>query len=333
MNKTKAVVVLFGLGFVAYLFNEIGSAAVFERLSSMGWKSVLVFLPFLLCNYIDTWAWIFTFPPPFSRYSLSFASVFWLRLCGEAVNNFTATAHVGGDVTRVYCLRNMGVPMTQGTVSVVMDKAALIISEILFIYTGVFMLLAKIDWPAWLKWTVASSLILALAAIYGVLALVHRGVFSKIVETVYHRWKWERVLKFYEKVKHLDAHLAQFYRDHGREFVRSNVWHYIGWLAGALETWTLLYLLGIEADLFDALMIESLMTLVKGLGFFIVGSLGIQEGGSVFLFHLLDMGHGAGLAFSLLKRAREIFYGLAGWIAFSVLFSGAGVRESQAPLS
>jgi putative membrane protein len=333
MNKTKISIVLVGLAFIVYLFSEIGVAAVWERLSALGWNSVLIFLPYLLCNYIDTWAWIFTFPPPFSKYAVSFASVFWLRLCGEAVNNFTATAHVGGDFTRVYCLKYMGVPMTQGVVSVVMDKAALIISEILFIYTAILLLLIKMDWPASLKWAIASSLILVLIAIYGVLALVHKGIFSKIVEAIYSKWRWDKILKFYEGVKHLDLYLAQFYRDHWREFVRSNVWHYVGWLAGALETWTLLYLLNIKAGFVDALMIEGLMTLVKGLGFFIVGSLGIQEGGSVFLFHLLDLGLGTGLAFSMLKRTREIFYGLAGWIVFSVQFSGAKARESQAPLS
>lgn len=331
MSKTKLIVVLFGLGLIAYLFAKIGISAVFAQLSLLGWKAFLVVIPFLLINYIDTWAWIFTFPPPFSQHNISFLKVFYLRLWGEAINNFTATAHIGGDVTRIYCLKSLGMPMTQGTVSVVMDKAALIISEILFIYTGILLLLAKIEWPASVKWGVAFLLILVLLAIYIILAMVHKGVFSRVVEMVYSRWKWERILQFYEKMKHLDLHLAQFYKNHRREFIHSNVWHYLGWLAGAVESWLMLWLLGINVGAVDAVMIEALMILVKGVGFFVIGSLGIQEGGSVFLFHLLDMGQGTGLAFSLLKRIRELFYGLVGWIIFSTQPSTA--QEPQTPLS
>lgn len=333
MSKTKAVIILLGLGLIAYLFHEIGLETVFEQLSSLGWKALLVFLPFLLINCIDTWAWILTFPPPFSKHAISFLKVFWLRLWGEAINNFTATAHIGGDVTRIYCLKSLGVPMTQGTVSVIMDKAALIISEILFIYTGILLALMKIDLPWWAKWGVAFTLILALLSIYGILALVHKGVLSKIVEMIYSRWQWKRILQLFEKIKHLDLHLTQFYKNHPNEFIRSNIWHYAGWIAGALETWVILWVMGTNIGIVEAVMIESLMTLVKGLGFFIVGSLGIQEGGAVFLFHLLNMGQDTGLAFSLLKRSREIFYGLVGWIIYSLQVSPVETKAHQTPLS
>ena len=325
------VVVLLGLGLLAYLFSKIGISAVFAQLSSLGWKAFLVVMPFLLINYIDTWAWIFTFPPPFSKHNISFLKVFWLRLWGEAINNFTATAHVGGDVARIYCLKSLGMPATQGTVSVVMDKAAMIISEILFIYLGILLLLVKIEWPLSVKWGVAFMLVLVLLSIYIILALMHKGIFSKVVEMAYGKWKWKRLLQLHEKVQHIDLHLAKFYKYHRAEFVYSNFWHFLGWIAGAVETWLMLWLLGINVGVVDAIMIEALMTLVKGLGFFIIGSLGIQEGGSVFLFHLLDMGQGTGLAFSLLKRIRELFYGLVGWIVFST--QPAIIPKPQTPLS
>lgn len=326
MNKTKTLIVFFGLGLIVYLFKQIGFEAVFAQLSALGWKAFLVFIPFLLINCIDAWAWILTFPPPFSKHAISFLKIFWLRLWGEAVNNFTATAHIGGDVTRIYCLKSLGVPMTQGTVSVIMDKAALIISEILFIYTAILLALMKIDLPWWAKWGVSFTLILVLLSIYAVLALVHKGIFSKIVEMIYSRWQWQSILKLFEKIKHLDLHLTQFYKNHPHEFIRCNIWHYAGWAAGALETWVILWVMGMNVGIVEAIMIEGLMTLAKGLGFFIVGSLGIQEGGAVFLFHLLNMGQDTGLAFSLLKRSREIFYGIVGWLVFTLRFAPAETK-------
>lgn len=326
MSKTKLIIVLLGLGLTAYLFNKIGIFAIFEQISLLGWKAFLVVVPFLLRNYIDTWGWVCTFPPPFPKDTLSFLKIFWLRIWGEAVSNYTATTFVGGDATRIYCLKHMGVSTTQGSVSVVMDKAAMMISGIFFIYTAILLLLLKTEWSSWVKWDVAFLLFLMSFGIYGILALVHKGVFSKVVETIYNRWKWKMILQLYEKVKHLDLHLAQFYKNHRREFIRSNIWHYIGWLTGALEAWLMLWLLGVNINVVDALIVEGLTFLIKVPGFFIVGGLGIQEAGLVFLFHLLDMGQGTGLAFSLLKRFREAFFGLAGWIVFSLNFFTAKPR-------
>lgn len=333
MNKTKAIVFLFGLGLLAYLFSKIGVDAVLVQLSPLGWKIPLVVIPHLLVTYTDIWAWVFTFPPPFSKHNISFLKLYWLHILGDAVNNFTVTAHIGGDVTRIYYLKKMGVSMTHGTVSVVMDKAAMIITEILFIYTGVLLLLVKTEWSPWVKWGVLFMLVLVLLTIYGILALVHKGILSKVVEKIYTRWKWNRILQLYEKVKHLDLHLTQFYTNHRRGFIRSNLWHYLGWLAGSVETWVIMWLLGVQVSVIDAVMIEGLMTLVKGLGFFIVGSLGVQEGGLVFFFDLLDMGQGTGLSFSLLKRVREAFYAAVAWIAFSLQSHTVKTGEPQTPLS
>ena len=74
-------------------------------------------------------------------------------------------------------------------------------------------------------------------------------------------------------------------------------------------------------------MIESLISLAKGLGFLIPGSLGVLEGGSVLLFQALGLGPGLGLAFSLLKRTREIFFGMLGWVVLSTQFTSMKFRK------
>jgi len=319
-----------GLAIVVYLFNSIGWAEVSDHLIALGWLAPLIFLPSLLINYINTWAWVFTFPPPFSKYQLPFSRLFWIRICGDFINNFTPTAHVGGDLTRVWCLKKYNVSSTIAFVTAIMDKAALIITEILFIYTGIFLLLARVDWPITSRIWVGSSLLLALGAIYGVAGAVHKGFFSKISGTLSRSIRWRALWRFHGKVKHLDTHLTQFYRNHHKEFLRSNVLHFVAWVVGALETWAMLYLLGKPVGIVDAVIIEALITLAKGLGFLIPASLGVFEAGSVIFFQLLDLGQGLGLAFSLLKRARELFIGGLAWVVFSIQYSSVKkLREPQ----
>ncbi|MFQ5451567.1 MAG: flippase-like domain-containing protein [Nitrospinaceae bacterium] len=329
MKTGKVLLFFLGLGIIALLFYKIGFTEIEKQFSDLGWKVLYIFLPFFLIGYIGTWAWIYTFPPPFSKYKISFSKLFWLRVVGEAVNNFTSTAHVGGDLTRVLFLKKLGVPTTKGMVAVIMDKVALIITEVFFIFTGILLLLVKMDWPAWVKGGVASSFLLAGLFIYGILLMVRKGVFSKMSGSLQRRWDWKWLDQIHEKIKHLDHHLSHFYRHHRREFISSNVLHYVSWILGALETWTILYVLGLRVGLVDAIMIEALVTLVKGLGFFIVGSLGVLEGGTVFLFQILNIGEGTGLAFTLLKRAREMAFGALSWLVFSIQLAGLKPRGTQ----
>ena len=322
---------IIGLGIVVYLFYSIGWAEIYDHLSTLGWFIPLVFLPYFFTNIINTYAWISSFPPPFSKYNLKFFQVYWIRICGESINNFTPTAQVGGEVSRVLFLKKFAVPSTTGMVTVIMDKAALVISQILFIYTGLFMLLAEVDWSFTIKMLIGSTLILALIVIYGILLAVHKGFFSKISLSINSRFRWPALRRLHKKIKTLDHHLMQFYFNHHKEFIRSNYLHYIGWIVGALETWTLLYLLGKPVGIADAIMIEALVGFAKGIGFLIPGSLGIMEGGSVFLFQTLGLGSGLGLAFTLLKRARELVFGGLGWMV--LYFQFPSLKNEKLPPS
>ncbi|MDP3981534.1 MAG: flippase-like domain-containing protein [Chlamydiota bacterium] len=314
MNKTKIIFLFLGLGAIAYLFYHVGLSSIADYLYRLGWKSWLIFIPFFIINYIDTWAWYFTFTPMFPSHCISFSNIFWLRICGEAVNNFTPTAHIGGDVTRVICLKRMGIAKSVGLVSVMMDKAALIISEIIFVYTGLFLLLTHMESSFRMKLWIGLSFPIILFLLYVLILAVRMGLLSQLSDRLKVRFNRDWFNQLHHKIQKLDQHLHQFLHHQRRAFLWSTLLHYIGWLVGTFETWIMLYCIGIHVNLLDAMMIEALIILVKGLGFFMIGSLGIQEGGAVIFFKILALGQGAGLAFSLLKRARELFFGLLGWI-------------------
>jgi len=320
MSITRVLLGLLGLGAGLYLYQTIGWGEIVAPLTHIGFEAGYIFLPFFLTNYVNTWAWVSTFPPPFSKYRLSFSRLYWLRICGESVNNFMPTAHIGGDVTRVLYLKKMDVPATTGLVTVIMDKAALVITEILFIFTGIFLLLMEAGWSSTLTVWAAPALLIAGIIIYLLLAALHKGLLSRCIGFLDRKLAWPAVGRLLEKVRHLDNHLAQFYHNHHSEFLRSNGLHYLGWVMGAAETWVMMYLLGHPIGILDAVMIEALIALVKGLGFFIPGSLGVLEGGSILLFQTLDFGQGLGLTFSLLKRAREIVIAMIGWLFLSTAF-------------
>ncbi|MEE9124700.1 MAG: hypothetical protein V3U14_09470, partial [candidate division NC10 bacterium] len=100
-----------------------------------------------------------------------------------------------------------------------------------------------------------------------------------------------------------------------------------GWLTTILETYVFLWALGTPVDLVTAIVIQALVLGVKAAAFFITVSLGSHEGGNLLIFLGLGMSGEVAMAYSLLRRARQvtfIFIGLAVLTRF-------GLGELKAP--
>jgi len=316
MKLKKLLPLGFGIFLLFYLFKKIGFHDIWQPIEMIGWKVPLIFIPFFFINLVDTIAWIYAFKPPFSQYSLSWIQIYWLRICGEATNNFTPTAQVGGEVVRLVYLKKLGLSTTASALSIAMDKIILIISEILFIFTGFVFFILYQPSTHWMNLFISVSLILGLSLIVLLMWMLHKRILSRISHQISKRITFNYMQKLHVKITQLDDQLSEFISLHKKEFFYSNVWHYAGWVLGTFETWLILYLMGIPVTLPQALIIESLFGLIKGIGFFVVGSLGISEGGSMLLFQIFGLGTAHGLVYALLKRTREIFFAIIGWIVF-----------------
>jgi uncharacterized membrane protein YbhN (UPF0104 family) len=78
-------------------------------------------------------------------------------------------------------------------------------------------------------------------------------------------------------------------------------------------------LVGHPVDLTDALVLESLGQLVRSVGFALPGGLGTQESGIITGGLMVGIAPEAALAVALIKRARELAYGVPGLVAWSLL--------------
>jgi putative membrane protein len=88
--------------------------------------------------------------------------------------------------------------------------------------------------------------------------------------------------------------------------------HAICWVLGAGEAWITLRLMGLDVGLGQALVIDSLGTAFRTLGFLVPGALGVQEAGYVIICALFGITPAGAVAFSLARRARDLLIGLAG---------------------
>jgi uncharacterized membrane protein YbhN (UPF0104 family) len=93
-------------------------------------------------------------------------------------------------------------------------------------------------------------------------------------------------------------------------------WQFAGLVAGCIETWLALRWLGHSVGIAAAIAIESLTQAARQFIFIVPGGLGVQEASLIGLGELLGVGSGMALALSLVKRARELIFGVPALLAW-----------------
>jgi len=318
VRVVRSLATVAGLALMVILIVRVGSdEALSATARALGWRSLLVCLPFALIMAVDTLGW---------RYAFAYDRVPFLRLvaariAGEAVNVMTAVAPVGGDAIKVWFLRPH-VPYQESIASVIVAKTTITLSQALFLLIGVMAAVAlAVD--ARLVRAMLWLLLVELIGAGGFLAVQVAGSVSRGARLLSRVKKLDALAG----AENLDRTLQSFYRREWRRFALSVGFHLLGWLMGALETWLFLRVLQIPASLTTALVIETLGSAVRFATFFVPGSLGALEGANTAAFAALGLGAPAGLAFSLLRRLRQVV-----WIGLGVLvFLLARARMRLAP--
>jgi uncharacterized membrane protein YbhN (UPF0104 family) len=118
--------------------------------------------------------------------------------------------------------------------------------------------------------------------------------------------------------RRVDGAVRGFYRSHWRALLLSIGFHYASWLTGVGEALLVLSSLHVPASLVTATIIEALGTGVRFATFFVPASLGTLEGAYAAAFTALGWAAGDGLAFSLVRRARQTV-----WIGLGLLVLAA----------
>jgi uncharacterized protein (TIRG00374 family) len=314
VKALRPLAVLAGVLIVVWLVWEIGIATLVHELRKLSWRLPLILLPQVVTNLFKTEAWRLAFP----RRRPGFGLLFPVRLAGEAVNETTPTATMGGDALKAYLLvrAGAGVSLEEGFVSVVVAKTTLVASLAAFIGSA-FVL-------AWPFADVSRSMLvlLGLLSLYmaastaGFAWAQRRGMFRMGGRALAWIGLGERVAVGAER---LDADLRWYYRARRPQAAAVLGLSFVGWATGALETWLMLFLLDAPVSLMTALIIEAGATGVRAIGFMIPGSIGVLEGGLVGIFAMLRLGSGTGLAFSVARRFREGVWILAGYVCLAVM--------------
>lgn len=302
----RVLFLLLGLGLLVVLATQIDLVKVKTYLADMGWAFPLIFLPYIVVYCCDTLGWRLAFGP---SVSIPFHTLFLTRVGGEAVNNLTPFAYLGGEPVKAHLLTRFQIPIIQGMAASIIAKLLISISQFFFVVLGGALALSYLVTRPDLLWPLVLLVIVVGVLLTGLSYGLRVGLFT-ILFSALDRWNMtpSRLERWRAQLRQLDETIVGFARRYPSHLFLSWGLHFLGWALGTLEVLAIFYAVGIPISVREALAIEALASVVKALAFFIPGSLGVQDGGNVLLLTLFGYPSSFGLTFSLVRRMRELLW-------------------------
>jgi uncharacterized membrane protein YbhN (UPF0104 family) len=292
MRIVKIVFLILGLALIGWSVHRIGPGPVLSALERLTWWQLGL-------------GWRYAFagePAPFHR-------LFGARLAGEALNLVTAFGSVGGEAVKAWLIRR-DVDYTDSVPSVVIAKTTITIAQALFLLIGVVLAWTSLATDSRVIGIMVWLLVVEILAVAGFVGVQVVGIVGRAGRAL----EWFGVVKRDGSTERLDAALRDYYRRDWRRLSLSTLFHLAGWLLGAVEAYLILYFLQIPAGLVLATVVEALGAGVRFATFVVPASLGAFESANAAAFEAMGLGAGAGLAFSFVRRARQVV-----WIAIGLL--------------
>ncbi|MFQ5687176.1 MAG: flippase-like domain-containing protein [Candidatus Scalindua sp.] len=315
-QRFKILLLIIGCAILFALIYKVGPSAIYHHLSILKWKILLIFLPYFLVFTLDTLGWKYSFRDE----RTSFKDLLIIRLAGESVNTIVPSAAFAGEPLKAYFLKKHDISMVDGMASVVISRTIMTIAQIIFVMTGVVLLLYKLNVTGSRLISSIAIILLGIPIIMLIIFIQKQGIFAFLLKLLrLFRLKVRYIEEREERLIELDKNIYQFYSHNKKKAFYSFVYYFLGWVAGMIEVLLILYLLNIPVDTVSAYIIESLSSAAKGATSFIPGSIGGQEGGIIAIFASLNLSASIALTFGILKRLRELIWTGAGLFVLSKL--------------
>jgi len=315
-SRFKLTVYLLGLAgmafFIALLVRE-GITDVFAVVAAAGWGLVAATTFHVIPEILDTAEWRVLFP---AGRRPRLRDLAWMRWIGESINNLVPAAQVGGDLVRTRLAVINGTRMPVAAASVIVDMTVNVFIQIIFTLTGVALLIGTTRQMNLAKPAIAGALvsILAISGFYAVQRFGGirwiAGIISRLTGG-----DWQPLV---QNVQELDREIRSVY-SRRRDIMTCAAWAMTSWVSSAGEIWITLYVLGMQTSFVHALIFESISQGFRSAVFFIPGGLGVQEGGYLFVAGMLGIPGHAALAMALIRRIRELAFGVPGILVWQFL--------------
>ncbi len=311
-----------GLSLAVWLVLHVGVAAVFAAALSVGWSgfALLCLYGLLLFALLGT-AW-FALAQDEDRRIWTF---WWGRAVRDSAGEVLPFSQMGGFLVGIRAVMLRGVGASFAFASTIVDITIELIAQIAFAIIGFVILLARVPTSpssTTLAHGVMAGIAIGIVGAGGFLAVQRRGLgFFERLTARFLPGAADRAIAIHREIAQLHARPLRL--------MFSFAVHLACWIATAGWAWIALRLMGVHAAILSVIAIEALLYAIRSAAVFVPNAIGVQEATYLMLFPLFGLAPSAGLAISLLKRARDVTVGIPVLLTWQVAESGHALRQSH----
>jgi putative membrane protein len=234
--------------------------------------------------------------------------LWWIATVREAVGRLLPVVGVGGEIVGIRLARWRVDDAHEVTASVMVE--VLITIAVQYVYTALGLLFLLGAWRGADLGTFALGFVLSLPLPFVLFVLLRRGGIFHAIERFASRILGESSTLLQDlDGRRLDAAIDALMSRPGL-LLRAFAWQLSGYMLGSLENYWALQLLGHPVSAGGAFAIEAVTQAVRHAAFMVPGGLGVQEAAVTLVARTLGVASGVGLSLALVKRAREVLFGL-----------------------
>jgi hypothetical protein len=326
-SKSLALIsALIGLALFFYVLQQTGLGEIGANLRGLG-VGFLLILVISSSRYLSrTAAWLRCMPPAERR--VGFWALWRARLAGEAIGDLTF-GPVVAEPLRLVALGNQ-ISLASGVSSLAVENIAYTVSSCLMVMAGAVALLANFGLAESLRSAMLAALAAVVVAVTSAVIVINRrwnlgsGLASPLVRRLVRDEAKRRALE--AKVAHLaelETYVFDFYSRRPLDFLLVTLCELAFHIAGVLEIYVTLRLLGVALTPATAFLLESVNRAINIAFIFVPALVGVDEMLTKLMTETLALGGVAGVTLAIVRKIRMFC-----WIGLGLIFL-AGRKDTS----
>ncbi|HKC85221.1 MAG TPA: lysylphosphatidylglycerol synthase domain-containing protein [Blastocatellia bacterium] len=312
---------LIGLALFIYVIKQTGLSEIASNLRSVG-AGFLLILAVSSTRYLSrAMAWLRCMNPEERR--VGFWALWRARLAGEAVGDLTF-GPVVAEPMRLIALGDR-LSLSSGISSLAVENVAYAVSSCLMVMAGAVALLAGFGLNESMRTAALIALAVVVALVAAPVATISRrwkigsSLLSALADLVAHdETRRGRIEAKIDRLRELEDYVFDFYAKRPRDFFILVLCQAAFHLAGAVEIYLTLRLMGLDVGFVAAGAFESVNRAINMAFTFVPALVGVDEAGTGALVKAAGFDFDHGVTLALIRKIRMFF-----WIGIGLVFLAA----------
>jgi len=308
---TVASLALFG-----YMLGRTSSTTVLDKARLLGWGFVFLIVLSGARQVLRTLAWHRCLEPDGRRPGL--LDLFGLRLMGEAFSSLTPAGPLVGETAKV-CAVSRRMPAQSSVSSVVIENLIYYLATVLFMLSGVVLVLLDLAPPYRFRWLAGGLVIVFLASMLLASCAVSRrallvgGILDRLKGLGF---KWAFLERHEHDLRAREREIYDFFLTRRRFFLGLLALEFATNFTGIGEAYLILKATTAHASVLAAYLAESTNRAVQVVFAFVPLGLGVDEGFAATTLRTLGYHASEGVSLAIIRKVRTVF-----WVGVGLLLT------------